>query len=73
MDIPCNLCGMKLLLFLALVFLISCGESKEEKQVREANELIERTKRNYSSDSIQLEQQRQIDEALIKAGKEPKR
>lgn len=57
---------MKTLIILIAVTLVSCGESKSERDLRQAEELIEKTKKDYTSDSLSIENWRKIEEAKAK-------
>lgn len=61
---------MKSLLFaLITIALLSCGESKEDKQLEKAKQLIEETNRKRRSDSIDVDNKMKLESAKHRLGK----
>ena len=61
---------MKSLLFalITLVFL-SCGESKEDRELNQAKKLIEKTNRQRKSDSMEADNKMKLETAKHRLGK----
>lgn len=56
---------MKTLLIILAIALTSCG-GKQEMTAEEANDIIRQSKEHYSSDSLRIDRDMQIQEARIR-------
>lgn len=58
---------MKLLILAIFILAFGC-KNKEDEDLKKAKDLIELSKKNYTADSLAIEDHRKLEEAKIRAG-----